>query len=67
MNNEFSFEKQRVAKIFYGLDGKKAFTKKDFKVLIGDSDLRRQATLPKTIMGYCAPLALETNGKKDFF
>ena len=62
MNNEFIFEKQKVAKIFYGIDGKKAYTKKDFKTMRGDNDLRRQAKLPKTIMGYCAPLALETNG-----
>lgn len=63
MNNEFSFDKQRIAKIFYGIDGQKAFTKKDFKDLQGDSDLRRQAKLPKSVIGYCAPLALETNGE----
>lgn len=63
MNSEFSFEKQRIGKIFFGMDWKRAFTKKDFKNMQGDSDLRRQAKLPKSIMGYCAPLALETNGQ----
>lgn len=65
MNSEFTFEKQKVARIFFGLDGEKAFTKKDFKSLQGDSALRRQAKLPKSIMGYCTPLALETNGTQE--
>lgn len=64
MNHNFIIEKQKLAKIFYGIDGKKAFTKKDSKVLVGDVDLKKQARLPKSIMGYCAPLALETNGNK---
>ncbi|XP_069692884.1 uncharacterized protein Apoltp isoform X2 [Periplaneta americana] len=62
MNDEFKFEKDRVNKIFYGMDGKTAFTKKDVKTLTGSSELRRQVRLPKELLGYCTPLALETNG-----
>ena len=40
------------------------FTHKDVKGrLIGDADLRRQARLPHSLLGMCAPVALETNGK----
>lgn len=62
INDDFVFEKQRLAKIFYGMDSTHAFTKKDFRELKGDRDLRRQAKLPKSMIAYCAPLALETNG-----
>ncbi|KAJ9580979.1 hypothetical protein L9F63_023840, partial [Diploptera punctata] len=62
MNDEFKFEKDRVNKIFYGMDATTAFTKKDFKVLTGSTELRRQVKVPKAMLGYCTPLALETNG-----
>ena len=40
------------------------FTPKEVKGrLIGDADLRRQARLPHSLLGICAPVALETNGK----
>jgi hypothetical protein len=46
-----------------GMDGLTAYTKKDVKTLIGSTELRRQIKLPKAMLGYCTPLALETNGK----
>jgi len=48
MDGDFEFEKE--------------YTKKDSRVLIGDVDLRRQVKLSKTVLGYCTPLSLETNG-----
>lgn len=62
MDDDFHFKKQRVNKMFYGLDAHKSFTRKDSKVLVGDVDLRRQVKLSKSALGYCAPLSLETNG-----
>lgn len=62
INDNFGFEKQRLAKIFYGMDKDYAFTKKDFPELKGDYDFRQQVKLPKNMVAYCAPLALETNG-----
>lgn len=62
MDGDFNFKKQRLNKIFYGLDATKSYTKKDAKVLVGDVDLRRQVKLPKSALGYCTPLSLETNG-----
>jgi hypothetical protein len=46
-----------------GIDGSTAYTKKDLKSLKGSSELRRQVKLPKVMLGYCTPLALETNGQ----
>ncbi|PSN49824.1 hypothetical protein C0J52_08839 [Blattella germanica] len=62
MNDDFRFEKDRVNKIFYGMDRGTAYTKKDSKVFTGSSELRRQVKIPKAMLGYCTPLALETNG-----
>ncbi|XP_066998183.2 uncharacterized protein Apoltp [Anabrus simplex] len=62
MNDDFKFDKPRIQKIFYGMDGETAYTKKDVKSLKGDSDLRRQVKLPKSKLGFCTALALETNG-----
>lgn len=62
MNNDFGLEKARTSKIFYGLDADTAYTKNDFKHLSGDKDLWRQVKLSKSMLGYCTPLALETNG-----
>ncbi|XP_025074116.1 uncharacterized protein LOC105427375 [Pogonomyrmex barbatus] len=62
MDGDFEFEKEKISKIFYGLDAAKSYTKKDSRMLIGDVDLRRQVKLSKTILGYCIPLSLETNG-----
>jgi len=62
MNDDFIFEKNRMNKIFYGMDRSTAYTKNDLKILKGSSELRRQVKLPKVVLGYCTPLALETNG-----
>lgn len=40
-----------------------AYTRKDIHGLVGDRALRKQVSLPKSSLGYCAPLALETNGE----
>ncbi|KZC12617.1 Vitellogenin, partial [Dufourea novaeangliae] len=62
MDGDFEFEKERLNKIFYGLDATKSYTKKDSRSLIGDVDLRRQVKLSKSALGYCTPLSLEING-----
>ncbi|XP_012280436.1 uncharacterized protein LOC105699757 [Orussus abietinus] len=62
MDGDFQFEKERLNKIFFGLDARKSYTKKDARALVGDTDLRRQVKLSKHILGYCTPLSLETNG-----
>lgn len=45
-----------------GFDRLKAYTKKDQKVLIGDEEKRQQMRIPKSSMGMCIRLALETEG-----
>ncbi|XP_031834655.2 apolipoprotein lipid transfer particle isoform X2 [Nomia melanderi] len=62
MDGDFEFEKERLNKIFYGLDATKSYTKKDSRTLTGDVDLRRQVKLSKNALGYCTPLSLEING-----
>ncbi|XP_015122764.1 uncharacterized protein LOC107045138 [Diachasma alloeum] len=62
MDGDFNFNKQRLSKIFYGLDATKSYTRKDVKILSGDVDLRRQVKLSKSALGYCTPLSLESNG-----
>nr|XP_018903254.1 PREDICTED: uncharacterized protein LOC109034507 [Bemisia tabaci] len=62
MDQDFNLEKSKVNKIFYGLDAFTAYTKNDFKQLKGEVDLKRQVKLSKSVLGYCIPLALETNG-----
>lgn len=62
MDSDFHFEKEKISKIFYGLDAAKSYTRKDARVLVGDVDLRRQVKLSKDVLGYCTPLSLETNG-----
>ncbi|KAG7207006.1 hypothetical protein KM043_000897 [Ampulex compressa] len=62
MDGEFEFKKERLNKIFYGLDATTSYTKKDARTFGGDTDLRRQVRLSKTALGYCTPLSLETNG-----
>jgi hypothetical protein len=62
MNEEFSLPKMQDNKIPFGIDSTAAYTKKAIRGLIGDVALRKQVGLPKSTLGYCAPLALETNG-----
>ncbi|XP_046620371.1 uncharacterized protein LOC124305239 [Neodiprion virginianus] len=59
---DFQLEKERIGKVLYGFDASKSYTKKDTRVLTGDKELHRQVKLSKSILGYCTPLALETNG-----
>lgn len=62
MNEEFQLKKTRVNKNLFGLDRTLAYTKKDADELRGDATLRKSVQLPKSTLGYCTPLALETNG-----
>lgn len=62
MDGDFQFDKEKINKIFYGLDATRSYTKKDARMLVGDVDLRRQVKLSKDALGYCTPLSLETNG-----
>ncbi|XP_076620317.1 apolipoprotein lipid transfer particle [Colletes latitarsis] len=63
MDGDFEFEKERINKMFYGLDATTSYTKKDTRTLIGDVDLRRQVKkLWKSPLGYCTTLSLEING-----
>lgn len=48
------------------MDSGFAYTKKDGRLLKGDAELRKQVRPPKSVLGYCVPLALETNGKLCF-
>lgn len=41
----------------------KAYTKKDVEKLVGDADLKKQVLPLKSSLGFCAPLAQETNGE----
>lgn len=48
------------------MDSTLAYTKKDGRLLKGDAELRKQVRPPKSVLGYCVPLALETNGEYYF-
>uniref|UniRef100_A0A182J4N7 Vitellogenin domain-containing protein n=1 Tax=Anopheles atroparvus TaxID=41427 RepID=A0A182J4N7_ANOAO len=61
-DHELSFNKTRVSRLFYGMDSRAAYTKKDVKELVGDEELRKQIRLPKATLGECIALAMETNG-----
>ncbi|XP_049547862.1 uncharacterized protein LOC125959115 [Anopheles darlingi] len=61
-HHEPSFNKTRVTRLFYGMDSRFAYTKKDVKELVGDMELRQQIRLPKASLGECVALAMETNG-----
>ncbi|XP_063238564.1 uncharacterized protein LOC134540049 isoform X2 [Bacillus rossius redtenbacheri] len=62
MSGIFKLDKAKFNKAFYGIDTNTAFTKNDVKQLKGSVELRRQVKMPKSQIGLCAPLALETNG-----
>lgn len=62
MDDDFDFDKGRLNKMLYGIDATKSYTKKDARQLAGDVELRRHVKLSKFALGYCTPLALETNG-----
>jgi len=59
----FNIAKQNVKKKLFGMDRETAYTVKDARgSLRGDPVLRRQLNAPKDDLGYCAALAIETNG-----
>ncbi|CAD7080164.1 unnamed protein product [Hermetia illucens] len=62
MDKEFAFDKSRLSRIFFGMDRDFAYSKRDFKDFRGDVELRKQVRVPKEILGFCTPLAIETNG-----
>lgn len=39
-----------------------AYTRNDYKTLKGDVGLRKQVKMSKNMLGYCTPIALESNG-----
>ncbi|KAK8724166.1 hypothetical protein OTU49_011250 [Cherax quadricarinatus] len=64
----FDIPKEKERKKILGIDSDNAYTLKDAKnrgraaTLKGDPAIRSQVFIPKDKLGYCAPLALETNG-----
>lgn len=60
-DHSFTINKKDKVKIL-GFDRMKAYTKKDQKVLNGDVEKRQQIRVPKSSMGMCIRLALETDG-----
>lgn len=63
MYNKYVF-KLTFDVLFKGLDSFTAYTKSDSK-LAGDKDLHQKIKLSKSLLGYCTPLALESNGKRE--
>ena len=56
-------EKKVKPTCLIGLDARTGYTPKEIKGrLVGDADLRRQSKFPRSAIGVCASLALETNG-----
>ncbi|CAG9816912.1 unnamed protein product [Phaedon cochleariae] len=62
MNDHFAVQKDREGKIPFGIDRRYAYTKRDIRSLLGDQPLRKSIILPKSTLGPCLSLALETNG-----
>jgi hypothetical protein len=65
MDYPFTFDKDRISKMFYGMDRRYAYSKKDLRELTRDTDLWKQVRLPKPYLGVCTSVALETNGTKS--
>lgn len=51
---------------FSGIDRTMAYTKKDIDDFKGDGKQRKEIQLPKTNLGFCMPLAMESNGNSVF-
>ena len=67
-DHEFLSNKTNPIKQLLGIDAQLGYTAKDFKGrVVGDQALRRQAKLPKSALGSCAGIALQTNGFFPFF
>ncbi|VVC30431.1 Hypothetical protein CINCED_3A001550 [Cinara cedri] len=62
MDKPFVMDKSRAGSSLFGLDADTAYTRNDFKVLKGDTGLRRQIKMSKNMLGYCTPIVLESNG-----
>lgn len=60
----FDIPKARERKRLLGIDSEMAYTTKDTRGsgLRGDRALKSQVSVPKDKLGYCAPLAHQTNG-----
>lgn len=58
-DTEFEFEKTRKLRHFFGLDRDLVYSKRFPE---GDNATRAQLHVPKSNLGICTPLALETNG-----
>ncbi|XP_046812149.1 apolipophorins [Lucilia cuprina] len=58
-DTEFDFEKTRKLRHFFGLDRELVYSKRFPE---GDNATRAQLRIPKSNLGICIPLALETNG-----
>ncbi|CAG7726200.1 unnamed protein product [Allacma fusca] len=64
MNNDFSLDNKNLVKKFFGMDSNLGFTKMDISKdqLRGETKIRQQVKVPRSLLGYCTPLALQTNG-----
>ncbi|XP_072402619.1 uncharacterized protein Apoltp isoform X1 [Diabrotica undecimpunctata] len=62
MNSHFAMQKEKGIKIPFGIDRRFAYTKRDVKNLVGDQALRKSIMPPKSTLGLCMSLSLETNG-----
>ncbi|XP_064556915.1 uncharacterized protein Apoltp [Drosophila montana] len=58
-DTEFDFERTRKLRHFFGLDRELVYSKRFPE---GDAETRKQVHIPKSNLGICTPLALETNG-----
>ncbi|KAJ8914497.1 hypothetical protein NQ315_002769 [Exocentrus adspersus] len=62
MNDYFTMQKEREVKTLFGIDKRYVYTKRDTKEFIRDQVLRKSIILPKSTLGPCLSLILETNG-----
>ncbi|XP_035714331.1 apolipophorins isoform X2 [Folsomia candida] len=71
LDEPFPTDNKNLAKKIFGIDTGSVFTKADAPSLQSNNNTRglkaninsrRQVKVPKSLLGYCAPLALQTNG-----
>nr|XP_013118557.1 unnamed protein product [Stomoxys calcitrans] len=58
-DTEFEFEKTRKLRHFFGMDHELVYSKRFPE---GDAETRKALYIPKSNLGICTPLAMETNG-----
>ncbi|KAH8395625.1 hypothetical protein KR222_003717 [Zaprionus bogoriensis] len=58
-DTEFDFERMKKLRHFFGLDRELVYSKRYPE---GDAETRKQVHIPKSNLGICTPLALDTNG-----